>query len=235
MAEEIRRMRQKYDTTVNWASSNPTLAVSEFGVEEPVSGQLKLKIGDGVTAWNGLPYFGDVTSSVVEHIFTGSEDSYTFDVSSFSSAVSRLRIDGLLRSQAAAIEDTILIRLNADAGSNYDCSYYEVTATIGVFGSGLDGAATSSIRGPSIAAASGQASSASPFTIDIPYYKDTNFFKGLTGQAGNTKAVSPTDSQVKVSTFWGQRRNTEAITSVTFFTSSSSNLAAGSKIKVTGA
>jgi len=56
MAEEIRRMREKYDTTANWTANNPTLAASELGVEKPVSGPWKLKIGDGVTAWNGLLY-----------------------------------------------------------------------------------------------------------------------------------------------------------------------------------
>jgi len=57
MAEEIRQMRQKYDTAANWTANNPTLAVSEIGVEKPATGSLKLKIGDGVTAWTGLPYF----------------------------------------------------------------------------------------------------------------------------------------------------------------------------------
>ena len=37
-----------------WTSVNPVLAEAELGVETDTS---KLKIGDGTTAWNALPYF----------------------------------------------------------------------------------------------------------------------------------------------------------------------------------
>jgi hypothetical protein len=41
------------DTAANWTIANPTLADREAGVETDTR---KLKIGDGVTAWNSLPY-----------------------------------------------------------------------------------------------------------------------------------------------------------------------------------
>ena len=43
------------DTSTNWQTINPTLAQGELGYETDTG---KLKIGDGVTAWNDLPYFG---------------------------------------------------------------------------------------------------------------------------------------------------------------------------------
>lgn len=49
------------DTSANWTSSNPTLAQGEMGLETDTN---KFKFGDGITAWNSLPYFksGNVDS-----------------------------------------------------------------------------------------------------------------------------------------------------------------------------
>lgn len=41
------------DTAANWTANNPVLAVREPGVETDTN---KIKIGNGVTAWTGLPY-----------------------------------------------------------------------------------------------------------------------------------------------------------------------------------
>ena len=43
------------DTSNNWGSSNPVLAVGEVGVNTTNN---RIKIGDGVTAWNDLAYQG---------------------------------------------------------------------------------------------------------------------------------------------------------------------------------
>jgi hypothetical protein len=66
MANKIQLRR---DTAANWQSSNPTLAQGEVGIDLTNN---KIKIGNGTTAWNGLPYFDDketvftaVNSSVI--------------------------------------------------------------------------------------------------------------------------------------------------------------------------
>ncbi len=41
------------DTAAGWSSANPVLAASEAGHETDTN---KFKLGDGVTAWNLLPY-----------------------------------------------------------------------------------------------------------------------------------------------------------------------------------
>lgn len=41
------------DTAANWTSANPTLLAGEIGYENNTNA---MKIGDGVTAWNSLPY-----------------------------------------------------------------------------------------------------------------------------------------------------------------------------------
>ena len=51
MASQIQIRR---DTAANWTSTNPTLAEGELGLETDTR---KLKIGDGITAWNDLEYY----------------------------------------------------------------------------------------------------------------------------------------------------------------------------------
>ncbi len=60
MAEHIMKVRikHKYDTKENWAANNPVLNVGEIGIEATNDkNTVKLKIGDGITAWSSLPYF----------------------------------------------------------------------------------------------------------------------------------------------------------------------------------
>lgn len=55
------RFWMRRDTTSNWVSANPTLAAGEWGVEidntDPTI--TKFKLGDGLTAWDSLPYKGE--------------------------------------------------------------------------------------------------------------------------------------------------------------------------------
>lgn len=47
------RIQFRRATAASWATSNPTLATGEPGVETDTH---RLKIGDGTTVWNALPY-----------------------------------------------------------------------------------------------------------------------------------------------------------------------------------
>ena len=56
----IRRILIRRDTAAAWTAANPTLASGELGGETDTG---KVKLGDGSTAWNSLPYqVGGVTS-----------------------------------------------------------------------------------------------------------------------------------------------------------------------------
>lgn len=58
MAKKIikAQMKQRLDTKANWAAQNPVLLAGELGI---VSDDPNLyKVGDGTTAWNGLPFRG---------------------------------------------------------------------------------------------------------------------------------------------------------------------------------
>jgi len=49
------RFWMRRDTESNWVSVNPTLAAGEFGIVTDGAG-MAMKMGDGSTAWNSLPY-----------------------------------------------------------------------------------------------------------------------------------------------------------------------------------
>lgn len=48
-------IQQKRDSAADWITNNPTLAAGVIGVEEDTN---RIKIGNGSTAWNSLPYVG---------------------------------------------------------------------------------------------------------------------------------------------------------------------------------
>lgn len=53
------RFAQRRDTAANWTSANPVLWAGEIGFEQD-AGTLQataMKVGDGTTPWNTLPYF----------------------------------------------------------------------------------------------------------------------------------------------------------------------------------
>jgi len=53
------RIQLRRDTGANWTSNNPVLATGEVGIDTTLN---NFKIGDGLTAWNGLPYLIEIAS-----------------------------------------------------------------------------------------------------------------------------------------------------------------------------
>lgn len=56
------RLSLRHDTKTNWETLNPTLLLFEMGIEAGENGGHKIKFGDGVTAWNDLPYTYDLAA-----------------------------------------------------------------------------------------------------------------------------------------------------------------------------
>ena len=92
-AQTVIKLRR--DTAANWTTANPTLAAGEPGLETDT---LRLKFGDGTTAWTSLAY---VAEEISAYDFIGFDTSKSVAVSA-----------GQLAWNAA--EETLDIGLNAD-------------------------------------------------------------------------------------------------------------------------
>lgn len=84
------RFQLRRDTASNWASTNPVLALGEPGVETDT---LKVKVGNGSTAWNSLGYsitkdFNDLTNKPTTLAGYGVTDAITLN------ALSVVQTDG---------------------------------------------------------------------------------------------------------------------------------------------
>lgn len=69
------KIQIRRDTAANWVTANPILALAEPGLEIDTS---SIKYGDGVTAWNSLPYASIPLSAVSESIVP--TENETFDL-----------------------------------------------------------------------------------------------------------------------------------------------------------
>ena len=56
------RIQIRRDTKAKWANLNPILASGEMGFEIDNN---RLKIGNGITAWNSLPYITETDWSTI--------------------------------------------------------------------------------------------------------------------------------------------------------------------------
>jgi len=64
MATFSKRIQLRNDSATNWSTANPVLLEGEIGIEIDAN-RNRIKIGDGVTAWNSLPYFLDAREEEV--------------------------------------------------------------------------------------------------------------------------------------------------------------------------
>ena len=71
---ENKRIKNRRDTAANWTANTPVLLAGEFGIEMDTR---KLKVGDGVTAWNDLEYCSGYTEEEITAIITNT--TYTKD------------------------------------------------------------------------------------------------------------------------------------------------------------
>ena len=87
MAKKIikARLKQRTDTQANWAANNPVLLAGELGL---VTDDKNLyKVGDGVTAWNDLPFRGFDGTLVHE---TGDSDNAAMSQRGVTRALAKL-------------------------------------------------------------------------------------------------------------------------------------------------
>jgi len=64
MPSFTKRIQLRRGTASEWTAENPILLEGELGIELD-SARNRIKIGDGTTAWNDLPYFLDAREEEV--------------------------------------------------------------------------------------------------------------------------------------------------------------------------
>lgn len=117
------RLQQKADTKANWESTNPVLLVGEIGIELDTG---KLKVGNGVTAWNSLSYIGISTDYLEANYLPKSNPlvSGTVSVNSTNDKMSRASVSPA--GYNIGVTGLMLTHYNSDEGGlliNEDGSY----------------------------------------------------------------------------------------------------------------
>lgn len=77
----LSRIRNKYDSAARWKRINPVLLEGEFGVDE----YGRIKVGDGQSGWNSLPYV--MESFRLEPVESSSYQNGTVPVSPLSDQI----------------------------------------------------------------------------------------------------------------------------------------------------
>lgn len=91
------QQQQKRATEARWQTDNPVLADGEIGVVSP-SG--RIKVGDGVRAWNSLPY----SAPSLDEVLTTADDTYLTDADAAATYLPKTEAteDYLSKADAAA-------------------------------------------------------------------------------------------------------------------------------------
>ena len=106
-------------TTAEWESKNPILDMREVGAESCTDGIVRMKIGNGTTAWNDLPYIaseklseliGDSTHRTVtdaeKAAWNAKQNALTFDTAPTEGSANPVTSGGI-KTALSAIEDQL--------------------------------------------------------------------------------------------------------------------------------
>lgn len=61
-------MQMRSDSEDNWKTNDPLLMIGELGLTTDGANKGRFKIGDGMTAWSGLDYYGGTTPSGDQYV-----------------------------------------------------------------------------------------------------------------------------------------------------------------------
>ena len=92
----MERIQLRRDSALGWSTNNPILASGEIGIQlSPTPAQIVLfKVGDGITAWNSLPYQNEALSvaTLGANTFTGQQYAPSFASPLFKGKVANLTV-----------------------------------------------------------------------------------------------------------------------------------------------
>lgn len=169
-------------------------------------------ISDGTSKWTAV--LPSIAGNRQTQVLSGAAASITFVV---PAGYTNLRLTIAGRTSAAVDQASLLLRCNADTGSNYE--WQEVYGYSGSPG-GLESLTQSSIELGGIMGTSAAANYPGSAVADIPGYSGTTFFKTVTSMSYDRSTGKPT-----LRTYAGIWKNAGAITSITLFPSSGNFIA----------
>lgn len=129
---------ERVDTTANWTAQNPVLDNRIAAFDSTVR---KFKIGDGVTAWIDLPYWGgsDTVNPIIHDVPAGTWNpiSFPYDGSAGSTPTRYVELingDGSISNYTALItisaDKTIITVTVADDGYGYCLDHYQLVIKV---------------------------------------------------------------------------------------------------------
>ena len=121
------------DTATNWTSANPTLAQGELGLETDT---LKVKAGDGSTAWNSASYlidtggyaaYSDATANFTGNLQKSGSPVVTAAYTGDVDVTGELIVDSYNETYAAVTSSSNATTVNCEAGNAFSHTLTENT------------------------------------------------------------------------------------------------------------
>jgi hypothetical protein len=121
------------DTASNWTSANPTLAQGELGIETDT---LKVKAGDGSTAWTSASYlidtggyaaYSDTTANFTGTLQNGGSNVVTAAYTGDVDVTGELIVDSYNETYAAVTSTSNATTVNCEAGNAFSHTLTENT------------------------------------------------------------------------------------------------------------
>ena len=121
------------DTATNWTSANPTLAQGELGLETDT---LKVKAGDGSTAWNSASYlidtggyaaYSDTTANFTGNLQKSGSPVVTAAYTGDVNVTGELIVDSYNETYAAVTSSSNATTVNCEAGNAFSHTLTENT------------------------------------------------------------------------------------------------------------
>ena len=121
------------DTAANWTSANPTLAQGELGLETDT---LKIKAGDGSTAWNSASYlintggyaaYSDATANFTGNLQKSGSPVVTAAYTGDVDVTGELIVDSYNETYAAVTSSSNATTVNCEAGNAFSHTLTENT------------------------------------------------------------------------------------------------------------
>jgi hypothetical protein len=186
--------------------------MSAFGLRSRVSTSIGAWLGTGL----GTTEFGDFESIATTTVGAGGTSTITF--SSIPSTFKHLQIRFIAQSNRATYVDNLEMYVNGDQSANYSVHYLIGDGVNTPSSTGAAGSTGFISTTQNLGSSSGTTNTFGAGVIDVLDYSNTNKYKTLRGFWGlNLNAADASGSYGRLGLSSGNWRNTNAISSITFY------------------